>query len=148
MSMPLNIVVAEDNPHDVTFVRMALEEAGLDCELRVLGDGEAALTYIESLEKDSGRQVIDLLLLDLNLPKRDGEEVLKRLRSTERIAQTPVIVMTGSEETKAYESAQNNAAVHYFRKPSNFAEYMRLGTIVRELVFSRNSACGGVSDSR
>ncbi|HUO31494.1 MAG TPA: response regulator [Bryobacteraceae bacterium] len=133
---PLKIVLAEDNPHDVTLVRMALNDAGLDFDLRVLADGEQAMLFIESLDQDSRQPVIDLLLLDLNLPKWDGEEILKRLRSTERIARTPVIVMTGSHTTRGYESAQKNAAMHYFRKPSSLVEYMRLGMVVRDLFFS------------
>jgi CheY-like chemotaxis protein len=141
----LKILLVEDNPHDVTLVRMALKEAELDVDLSVVADGEQALSFIESLDRDSSQPVIDLLLLDLNLPKRDGEEILKRLRSTERIAQTPVIVMTGSHDPRDYESAQKNAAVHYFRKPSNVTEYMRLGALVRDLFFSRKKLHGGTT---
>jgi CheY-like chemotaxis protein len=129
---PLKIVLAEDNPHDVTLVRLALSDAGLNFDLSVLADGEQAISFIESLDQDSKQPMIDLLLLDLNLPKRGGEEILKRLRSTERIAQTPVIVMTGSHAERGYETAQKNAAIHYFSKPLNLAEYRRLGTLVRD----------------
>jgi CheY-like chemotaxis protein len=144
-SVSLNIVIAEDNPHDVLFVRMALQDAGLDCDLRVLKDGDQAIQFIESTDRDRNQPPIDLLLLDLSLPKRDGEEILKRLRATERIAQTPVIVMTGSDAPQGYESAQKNAAVEYFRKPSDFAKYMRLGVIVRDLLSARTSASGAAS---
>jgi CheY-like chemotaxis protein len=136
---PLKIVLAEDNPHDVILVRMALSDAGLNFDLTVLADGEQAIRFLDRLDQDPRQPMIDLLLLDLNLPKWDGEEILKRLRSTERIAQTPVIVMTGSPAPRASETAQKNAAVHYFHKPLNLAAYMRLGTLVRDFFSSQKS---------
>ena len=139
MSSSLRIALAEDNPHDVTLVRMALKGAGLEFDLNVLPDGDQAISFIETLDRDFRGPAIDLLLLDLHLPKRDGEEILKHLRSTERIAQTPVIVMTGSQDPESYETAARNAALHYFRKPSCVAEYMRLGPLVLDFFLSRKS---------
>ena len=132
--IPLHLALAEDNPDDVLLVRMALRDAGLNCTLHVFHDGEQAISFFETLDRHSTQPSIDLLLLDLHLPKRDGEEILKRLRSTERSAQTPVVVMTSSSAPHDYEKAQKNAAVYYFEKPSSAAEYMRLGGIVREVL--------------
>src|SRR5215831_10919455 len=125
------IVVAEDNPADVTLVRMALREAGLTCAVTVVDDGEKAISLIEQLDEDSSAPAIDLLLLDLHLPKREGADILSRLRSTERNAQTPVIVMTASDAPKDHETAQKYAAIHYFRKPNSLGEFMQLGAIAR-----------------
>ncbi len=136
-SRPLNIVVAEDNQPDVTLVGLALMNAGLNRSLRILSDGEQAMAFVESLDRDSSLPAIDLLLLDLNLPKMDGEEILKRLRSTSRNAQTPVVVMTGSNEARDYERLRRHGGVHFFRKPFSLAEYMHLGGIVREILFPK-----------
>ena len=91
MSQPFEILIAEDNPADVALVREALKLHGLDCVLRVLRDGEQALALLDSLDRDPKVPRVDLLILDMHLPKYDGEEILKRLRSTGHYAQLPVI---------------------------------------------------------
>jgi CheY-like chemotaxis protein len=74
------------------------------------------------------------LLLDLHLPKRDGEEVLRRLRASERCGQTPVVILTSSDSPIDRETAERNAALHYFRKPSTLEQYMRLGDVVKDII--------------
>jgi CheY-like chemotaxis protein len=135
----LKIVLAEDNPHDVLLVRKALTDAGMNFDLRVLADGEQAVRFIDCLDEDPGAPTIDLFLLDVNLPKRDGEEILKRLRTTRRCAETPVILMTGSYAPQVRENAQKDEAAYYFRKPSTLAEYMNLGNVARHVLTSRKS---------
>ncbi|MEO8662747.1 MAG: response regulator [Bryobacteraceae bacterium] len=134
------IILAEDNPADVVLVRMALQEAGLDCELHVMADGEKTISFIEELDARPTALFLDLLLLDMHLPKRDGEAVLRRLRSTENFAQTPVIVMTASDAPRDHAQAEKHAALHYFRKPSNLDGYMQLGVIIRDLLFPKAAA--------
>jgi len=129
-----HIVLAEDNLADVALVRMALENSALIYELRVLDDGEKAIAFIEQSDANPKACRIDLLLLDMHLPKCDGEEILKCLRSSDRYAETPVVVMTASDAPHDLAQAKKHAAMHYFRKPSNFAEFMRLGSIVRDLL--------------
>jgi chemotaxis family two-component system response regulator Rcp1 len=128
------IVLAEDNSADVMLVRLALKGSGINCELRVLGDGDRAVAFIEEYDANPAVGPVDLLLLDMHLPKRDGEEILKRLRSSDHCAETPVVVMTASDAPRHHALAQKHAAMHYFRKPSNLAEYMQLGLIVRDLL--------------
>ncbi|MBV8844111.1 MAG: response regulator [Bryobacterales bacterium] len=101
------IVLAEDNPGDIMLVRMALRDAGLSCALTVLEDGAKAITLIEQLDENTKAPKIDLLLLDLHLPKRDGEDILRRLRSTERNAQAPVIVMTAPTRRTTMQRLRN-----------------------------------------
>lgn len=136
----LQIVLAEDNPADVLLVRMALRDAGLACDLTVLEDGEKAVALIERLDENSKAPGIDLLLLDLHLPKRDGEDILRLLRSTERNAQTPVIIMTASDDPQGHATAQKHAAIHYFRKPTTLAEFLELGVIVRGVLDRKKPA--------
>jgi two-component system, chemotaxis family, response regulator Rcp1 len=136
----MQIVLAEDNSADVMLVRLALESAGIHCDLHILEDGEKAIAFIEELDASPRSRPVDLLLLDMHLPKRDGDEILKRLRSADHYAQTPVIVMTASDAPRDHDQAKKHAAMHYFRKPSNLAEYMQLGVIVRDLLNSQPSA--------
>ena len=83
------ILLAEDNPADVLLVREALEDRAVSCELQVLGDGEQVIELIEQIDRDRSLHCPQLLLLDLHLPKRDGQDILKALRASERCGQTP-----------------------------------------------------------
>jgi two-component system, chemotaxis family, response regulator Rcp1 len=128
------IVLAEDNSADVTLVRLVLKNSGLDCELRVLSDGDKAVDFIDEFDANPDAGPIDLMLLDMHLPKRDGDEIVKRLRRSERYALTPVVLMTASDSPRDHAKAKEDGAMHYFRKPCSLAEYMQLGVIVRGLL--------------
>src|SRR5579862_6098678 len=91
---PFKILLAEDNTSDVALVREALRTHEVDCVLHVIPDGAQVIHWLDTLDSDPDSAPLDLLLLDMHLPKFDGRDILKRLRSTERYAQTPVVVMT------------------------------------------------------
>jgi two-component system, chemotaxis family, response regulator Rcp1 len=133
------IVVAEDNRADIVLVEQALKIHGVDCELIILTDGAEAIHYFSGLDLNSGSPVPDLVLLDMHLPKYDGEDVLNALRSTERMARTPVIIMTGSTAPQVETTARKRVALHYFTKPSNWGEFAELGAIVRNLLEGRKA---------
>jgi CheY-like chemotaxis protein len=139
-STPCNIVLAEDNPADVGLVRRALREHAVHCNLHVISDGEEVLAFISGLDVDSKLPCPDLLLLDLYLPKRDGAEVLRFLRTSERCGQTPVVVLTSSQAESDRRSAEKNAAIHYFHKSTSLDQFMLLGKIVKEVI-SRKPYC-------
>jgi CheY-like chemotaxis protein len=128
------ILLAEDNPADVELVREALEDRSVDCGLHVVPDGAQAVAFIERLDGNSALQCPSLLLLDLHLPKRNGDEILRCLRASERCGQTPVVVLTSSDSPRDVENATRHAALHYFRKPSALDAYLRLGDIVKEII--------------
>jgi CheY-like chemotaxis protein len=129
-----SVILAEDNAGDVRLVREALREYGVNCELRVLSDGEEVLNFFDGLDADKDIPCPDLLLLDLSLPKYDGRQILEYLRSTERCAQTPVIVMTSSDWSGDRAIAEKNAALHYFSKPSSLDQFLHLGALVRSVI--------------
>jgi len=133
LSETFEILLAEDNPADVTLVREALERQRLSYNLYVMKDGAETLNFIKDRERPS-RRPIDLLLLDMYLPKFDGEEILRRLRETEQNSRTPVIVMTVSTDPRDIAAARRHAAMHYFMKPSNLQEFMQLGVLAREIL--------------
>lgn len=128
------IVLAEDNPADVGLVREALRQHKVDCDLRVISDGQEVLAFIDQLDTDNQLRCPDLLLLDLSLPKYDGREILAYLRSSERCCRTPVVVMTSSEWIGDRQNAEKNAALHYFLKPPSLAQFMELGTVIKGLI--------------
>jgi CheY-like chemotaxis protein len=137
---PYHILLAEDSEADVALVKMALKNRTPDFNLTVVYDGAEAISFIETIDRDARNPGLDLLLLDMHLPKHNGEEILRYLRSTERCAQTPVVVMTSSDAETDREHAQRHAALHYFRKPSELTAFLRLGDIVRDTLTGVRSA--------
>jgi DNA-binding response OmpR family regulator len=131
---PFEILLAEDSLGDAELVRMALKEHGVECMLRVFRDGDEAITFLRDLDADPKGPALDLLVVDMNLPKSSGEDILKCLRSTENYAQTPVIVMSCVIAGAAEEKATRHAAIVYFEKPSTLDGFMQLGSIVRNVL--------------
>lgn len=128
------ILLAEDNPADVELVREALADRAVACDLHVVSDGEQAVRFIEQIDRDSTLNCPKLLLVDLHLPKKDGEGILRCLRASERCGQTPVVIMTASSSPHDSEKAVAYAALHYFRKPAGLDEFMELGDVVKEIM--------------
>jgi CheY-like chemotaxis protein len=128
------ILLAEDNPADVHLVREALTDRAVAYHLQVVSDGEEVIKLITRIDRDSTLACPKMLLLDLHLPKRDGEEILRCLRSSERCGLTPVVIMTSSDAPHHVEMAAKNAALHYFRKPTSLEQYMKLGDVVKEII--------------
>ena len=128
------IVLVEDADPDVFLVREALELGGLRFSLRVFEDGEKAVEFVERVDRDESLPCPHLVLLDLNLPKKPGAEVLEHVRRSQRCADVPVIVLTSSDSPKDREQTARLGATKYFRKPSRLAEFMRLSDIVRDVL--------------
>ena len=89
---PCRIVLLEDNPEDVTLAKLALTQAGIPYEMIVFEDGEKVIDFISTQHAPP-----DLLLLDLNVPRRNGFEVLETVRSEPKWISTPVVVLSGSD---------------------------------------------------
>jgi chemotaxis family two-component system response regulator Rcp1 len=142
--VPFEILIAEDNPADVALVREALKTHNLECVLRVLTDGEKALALLDSLDSDPKTPQVDLLILDMHLPKHDGAAVLKRLRSTRNYARTPVIVMTSLVSTRIEESFAKDGTMLYFPKPSTVDELLELGSMVRNMLDQHGRSTRGI----
>ena len=128
------ILLAEDNEGDVFLVRESLEEQHLGFDLRVIRDGGQAIAFIDEIDKNPEYPCPQLLLLDLHLPKYDGDAILTRLRQSERCAETPVIVLSSSGSPGDQASAKRHAALHYFLKPSSLREFMELGSVVKNVL--------------
>lgn len=129
----LSLLLVEDNPADIYLVKEAIQREGLNCDLEVVGDGEHAINIIEALDADGSITCPDVLLLDLNVPRRTGEEVLERVRRSERCARIPVVIITSSGSPADHDRANELGAAAYFRKPSDFQEFMKLGRLLRNL---------------
>jgi chemotaxis family two-component system response regulator Rcp1 len=133
----VRILLAEDNDGDIFLVRRALEKRGLAYQLTVARNGEEALELLERAENSPSSEAPKLILLDLNLPKIDGAQVLARIRKTNAFNSTPVIVLTSSDSPKDRESALALGANVYFRKPTDLQSFMHLGDVVDRVLQDR-----------
>jgi CheY-like chemotaxis protein len=126
------ILLAEDNDGDVYLVRRALERHGLPHKLVVARNGEEALDMLRDTEQGPPGSLPELILLDLNLPRIDGAQVLSHIRKSLFFKDTPVIVLTSSDSPRDREQAIRLGASLYFRKPTDLASFMMLGQVIRE----------------
>lgn len=133
-SQRFKIILAEDNSADTQLVRLALREHGIDCDLHVVGDGAEAIEQICGLDRKVQSHALDLLILDMHLPKENGEAILQCLRATAHYRQTPVVVMASEDAKLIAEQASASPALIFFAKPSSLDEFMRLGALVRNIL--------------
>ena len=125
--MPKEILLVEDNPDDVELTRIAFEEAKVANLLRVVGDGAEALDYLFARGKHADRDpasLPSLVLLDLNLPKLDGREVLQAIRANEATRMLPVVVLTTSAEPFDVDATYALGVNSYIRKPVDFEQFV------------------------
>jgi len=133
------IILVEDTELDVFLIRQALEQAGLAFELRVLSNGEEALEVFANIDSDKTVPLPHLIILDLNLPRVNGGQVLERVRQGLRCAPIPVLVLTSSDSPKDRAIVAQFNATQYFRKSSRLDEFMSLGRVIREILERRDS---------
>jgi CheY-like chemotaxis protein len=135
----LSLLLVEDSPADVFLVREAMKEEGLSCQVEVADDGEKAISILEKV--DAGTQgPPNLLLVDLNVPRQSGTEVLQRLRRIPHCSKTPVVMMSTSDTAVERKRALDLGATAYFCKPASLAEFMKLGQLVRRLLEQKEAA--------
>jgi CheY-like chemotaxis protein len=128
------ILLAEDNPADVYLIREALKEYGVGCALRIATDGGEVLRMISSAQAPSEAQRLGLIILDLNLPRHDGTEILQRLRERTEFADIPVVVLTSSDSPRDRQVAHHFGVTRYLRKPSSLEQFLSLGAVFKELL--------------
>ena len=129
--MKLKVLLVEDNDGDVFLVHEALRTHGLEYEMDVLSDGLEVERYIERLINAPEGASPDIVLLDLNIPRADGHDILGSFRSLPACAEMPVIILTSSDSPKDRKKAELLGATAYFRKPSDLVEFLSLGEIVK-----------------
>jgi two-component system response regulator len=123
----VNVLLVEDDPGDVLLVREVFAEPALESHrLEVVGDGVKALEYIRGEGPHAGRERPDLILLDLNLPRKSGEEVLAEIKGDPSLAMIPVVVLTTSEAEDDVLRAYRRHANAYITKPVDFARFREI----------------------
>ncbi|MFI5839765.1 response regulator [Catenuloplanes sp. NPDC051500] len=127
---PIEVLLVEDDPGDVLMTQEAFEEHKLRNRLTVVSDGAEALAYLRQEGKYADVVLPDLILLDLNLPRRDGREVLEEIKRDEKLRRIPVVVLTTSQADEDILRSYQLHANAYVTKPVDFERFI---TVVRQI---------------
>lgn len=130
MSAAIEILLVEDDPGDVDLTREALKDAKLALTLNVVGDGEQALLYLRRQGRYANASRPDLVILDLNLPRKDGREVLAEVKGDQLLRLIPVVIVTSSDAEADILRSYDLGANCYVTKPLGLEQFLQ---VVREI---------------
>ncbi|HUT86869.1 MAG TPA: response regulator [Candidatus Heimdallarchaeota archaeon] len=128
----IKVLVVEDNPNDVAIIKRAMRKSDVKCELYFARDGAEALDFLYQQGDFEDAPRPDLILLDLNLPKIKGLEVLAKIKADEHLRRLPVIVLTISEREEDMVKAYDSGAASYMTKPVDSKDFERLIQTVQD----------------
>lgn len=120
---PVNVLLVEDNPGDVRLTQEAFKEAKISIKLDVTMDGAEAIKFLRKEGEYADVVTPDLILLDLNLPKKDGREVLKEIKTDDMLKRIPVVVLTTSNAEQDIMKSYNLHVNCYINKPVDFEKF-------------------------
>jgi CheY-like chemotaxis protein len=135
---PLSILLVEDNPGDVRIAVEALKDCGLPSNLNIVEDGVEAMAYLHQSNGYARSPRPDLILLDLNLPRKDGHQVLAEIKGDDNLRRIPVVMLTTSENERDVNRAYELEANCYVTKPSDLDE---LVGIMQSIHFFWSNGC-------
>jgi two-component system, chemotaxis family, response regulator Rcp1 len=133
---PFNTLIIEDNPGDVRLMQEVLREGQVPCRLHVTGNGFDALNFLCNAGPYMEAPRPDLIFLDLNLPGKNGMQVLAEIKSTPALRQIPVVVLSTSAAQPDILAAYDLHANCYITKPIDFEEFMRVIRLIKEFWFT------------
>jgi len=134
-SRPIEILLVEDNPGDVSLCEEALQESKMANTLHVAQDGEEALSFLRRVGDYRDAPRPDLILLDLNLPKIDGREVLEQIKGDAKYSDIPVVVLSSSAADADIENSYKMHANCYVVKPLDFQQFVNIVRNIQEFWF-------------
>ena len=130
------VLLAEDNPGDAELTRQALATSSLPITLVTVDDGEKALKYLRREPPYASAEEPDLLLLDLNLPKVSGEEILRAVKTDPALCSLPVVVLTSSDAETEIARCYSQGANCYVVKPLDFNSFLKVVSSIEQFWFS------------
>jgi chemotaxis family two-component system response regulator Rcp1 len=122
----INILLVEDNPGDIRLIEEILKEGKIQNKLSIVNDGEEALLFLRKSNKYINEHTPDIILLDLNLPKKDGREVLAEIKTDPLLMLIPVIILTTSDAEQDIINTYAHHANCYITKPVDFNQFMNV----------------------
>jgi len=136
MKKDVEILLIEDDAGDIELTKKALQSAKMSVDLHVVQDGDAALKYLRRQDPYSDATRPDLVLLDLNLPKKDGHEVLREIKGDAALRSIPVIILTTSESDYDIAKCYDIGANCYLVKPLGFEAFIKVVHEIDDFWFS------------
>jgi CheY-like chemotaxis protein len=133
---PIHILLVEDNEGDILLTTEALEDAKIMIKLSVAKDGKEAIDFVSQQGKYTDADVPDLLLLDINLPKKNGHEVLKYIKENENLKHIPVIMLTTSSSERDINASYNSYANCYITKPVEVNDFLTVVSTIENFWIS------------
>jgi len=132
ISKNIEILLVEDNPADIRLAQEAFKDAKVHNILHTVGDGVEAMAFLRREGKYADASRPDLILLDLNLPKKDGREVLAEIKTDEHLKLIPVVILTVSKDEEDILKTYNLHANCYITKPIDFEQFMKVIKTIEE----------------
>ena len=132
----IHILLVEDNEGDIMLTKEALEDAKISIHLSVVTDGKEAMDFLAKQGEYANADLPDILLLDVNLPKKNGHEVLKYVKEDEDLKHIPVIMLTTSSSQKDIDLSYNNYANCYITKPVEAKDFLAIITTIENFWIS------------
>ncbi len=136
LGRPVEILLVEDNYGDVLLTKEAFRTAKIANQISVAGDGEEALSMLRQQGKHAGQTAPDVILLDLNLPRVDGREVLEQIKGDATLHKIPVVVLTSSNAHSDIVKSYDLNANSYIVKPVNFASLQKIVASIEDFWFT------------
>lgn len=130
------ILIAEDNPTDVMIMREAMEGAKVQLELHAVSDGVATLEFLRRMGNNKDAPRPDLILLDLNMPRKNGHEVLAEIKADPEFKDIPVVMLTTSQAEDDLAKAYANHVNCYIRKPLDFEAFVQVVRSIEQFWFT------------
>jgi chemotaxis family two-component system response regulator Rcp1 len=136
ISRPIEVLLVEDNPGDVRLTREALKEGKIRNNLHVAKDGVEALAFLRREGPNAGAPRPDVILLDLNLPRKDGREVLTEVKRDPALRQIPVVILTSSQAEEDICRAYDLHANCYISKPVDLDQFIKVVKSIEDFWFT------------
>jgi CheY-like chemotaxis protein len=134
----VNILLVEDNEGDILLTREAFEDAEIPVTMNVVRNGEQAIHFLNKREKFKEMPTPDMILLDINLPKLNGIEVLKYIKEHERYKKIPVVMLTTSSSKRDIQASYENYVNSYITKPLDVSDFMNAITTIEKFWLKTN----------
>lgn len=132
----IEILLAEDNPGDVRLTQEALKENKVHNNLHVTTDGVSAMEFLRKIGRYADAPTPDLVLLDLNMPRKDGREVLAEIKADEHLRKIPVVILTTSEAESDILKSYDLHANCYITKPLDLNRFIEVVKTIQDFWFS------------
>lgn len=131
----VKILMVEDNPDDVALAQEALKDAKMLSSMTVVEDGDEAMLFLKAEGEYADREFPDIILLDLNLPRKDGREVLEEIKGDPVLRKIPVVVLTTSDAPEDIEQAYKHYVNCYITKPVGFDQFIKVVKSIEDFWF-------------